>query len=113
MVPNPNWDDFALDREFEAMTKRLDMLEHAHEGLSHFPIDLAKATLNIEHLAGQIDSARHEIQDVRATCDQFHKEWRRSMDARSKGRTMIVVAIITGSFAVLASIAAALLGLAG
>lgn len=112
-MPNPQWDDFALTNQFQALDKRFEMYEHALEGLSHFPIDVAKAALEIEHLATELVSVRKEVRDVASTCTQMHEEYRQDRDRRQKGRTAIVVAVVTGCFTVLAALVVLIGSLAG
>jgi phytoene/squalene synthetase len=88
-VPNEQWDDFALTQQFQAIDRRLDSYEDALRGLAHFPIDVATAALNIEHLTAEVRELR--------------EDWREETDARRKGRTAIVVAFIGGSATVLAA----------
>jgi hypothetical protein len=98
-MPNERWTDFALTERFQDLDRRLENYDDAIKGLAHFPIDVAKAALEIEHLA-------HEIQVVNQTCQGFHEEWQQSLESRQKGRTAIVVAVIAGCFTVLASLVA-------
>jgi hypothetical protein len=104
MAPNLEWDDFALTREFEALDKRLTTHEHALEGLAHFPIDVARAALNIEHLAGEVKSVRAEVAGVAHQCEKMREDRQAEIDSRRKGRTAIVVAVITASATVLAAL---------
>lgn len=105
-MPNEQWDDFALSQQFTALDRRLETHDHALEGLSHFPIDVAKAALEIEHLA-------REVQNVQRTCEVIRDEWRQSVQGRQKGRTAVVVAIITGCFTILAALVVLVAQLAG
>ena len=105
-MPNLEWDDFALSKQFEALDKRLQMHEHTLDGLSHFPIDVAKAALEIEHLNA-------EIRSVRTVCEGFHEEWQKSTENRQKNRVAIVVAIIGGICVVIASLITMLATLVG
>lgn len=103
-MPNEQWDDFALTREFAALDRRIDNYEDAMKGLAHFPIDVATAALNIEHLTGEVQSVRVEVGRVAAMCDQIRLDWQSHADQLRKRRTAIVVAIITGCFTVLAAL---------
>jgi uncharacterized coiled-coil protein SlyX len=96
-MPNQQWDDFALTERFHDLDRRLATYDDTLRGLSHFPIDVAKAALEIEHLT-------KEIQSVRDTCEGFHEEWQKSVEGREKNRTAMVVGIITGICVVLASL---------
>jgi hypothetical protein len=113
MAPNLEWDDFALTRQFEALDKRLDGHDDALRGLAHFPIDVATAALNIEHLGDQIRSTREEIAGVAHSCERMREDWQKALDARQKGRTAMVVAVITGCFTVLAALVVLVGSLAG
>lgn len=113
MVPNEQWDDFALTREFAALERRIDTYEDAIKGLAHFPIDVATAALNIEHLTTEIQSVRTDLGKVAAACEQMREDRVGEIEARRKGRTAIVVAIITGCFTVLAALVVLVGTLAG
>jgi glucose-6-phosphate isomerase len=89
-MPNEQWDDFALTQKFQAIDRRLDSHDDAMSGLAHFPIDVARAALNIEHLTD-------EFKELRA-------DWTAERDSRRKGRTAVVVAVIGGSATVLAAL---------
>jgi hypothetical protein len=97
MVPDRDWDDFALTREFAALDRRIGTYEDAVRGLAHFPVDVATAALNIEHLTAEVARVGRQVSDLRA-------EWRAQGENRRKGRTAIVVAVITGSATVLAAL---------
>jgi hypothetical protein len=105
-VPNAEWDDFALTTKFADLEKRLEFYDHAIEGLAHFPVDVAKATLSVEHLRDEIPGLREEIKAVAQTCEGFRREWKESTDNRQKGRTLIVTTIILGCATVLAALIA-------
>jgi uncharacterized coiled-coil protein SlyX len=105
-MPNEKWTDFALTERFADLDKRLEFYDHALEGLSHFPIDVAKATLNVEHVRDEIPLLREEIKGVAKTCEDFRGEWKQAMNERQKGRTAIVTAIIVGCATVLAALVA-------
>lgn len=104
MVPNEQWDDFALTREFAALDRRIGSYEDAVKGLAHFPIDVATAALNIEHLTDEVGRVRLAVGDVKTECEQMREDWQTQADTRRKGRTAIVVAVITGCFTVLAAL---------
>lgn len=106
MAPNEQWDDFALTREFDAIDRRIGAYEDAVKGLAHFPIDVATAALNVEHLTAAVDRLEAAVVEMRA-------DWREQIDARRKGRTAIVVAVITGSATVLAALVVLVAQLAG
>lgn len=106
MVPNEQWDDFALTREFTALDRRIGSYEDAVQGLAHFPIDVATAALNIEHLASEIQSVRTEVGKVATACAQIRTDWQLQAEARRKGRAAIVAAVIAGCFTVLAALIA-------
>lgn len=105
-MPNDQWDDFALsqqfesiDRRFEAQEKRLDTHDHTFEGLSHFPVDVAKAALSIDHLTEELR--------------EFRTEYRSDKSGRHRDRLALIVAIVAGSLGIVASTVAALITLLG
>lgn len=106
MAPNEQWDDFALSREFTALGRRIESYEDAVKGLAHFPIDVATAAVNIEHLTAEIVSVRADIGKVAKACEQIREDWKNETESRRKYRTAIVTAVIAGCFTVLAALVA-------
>ena len=106
MSPNEQWTDWALTQQFKAYDREPGTVTDTLEGLSHLPTDIATSVLKIEQL-------RKDMESIADDCRQWHSEWRQSVEARRKGRVALVAAVIAGSCAVLASIAAALISLAG
>jgi hypothetical protein len=112
-MPNLEWDDFALTREFQAIDKRMETHEHALEGLAHFPIDVATAALNIEHLTNEVSRVARTVSEVKGECEKIRESRQAEVENRRKGRTAIVVAVITGSATVLAALVVLVAQLAG
>jgi hypothetical protein len=102
-----------LTREFAAIDQRIGNFEDSMKGLAHFPIDVATAALNIEHLTREVQSIRGEVVGVAHQCEKMREERQAEVDSRRKGRTAIVVAVITGSATVLAALVVLVAQLAG
>lgn len=113
MVPREDWDDFALSREFATIDRRIGGYEDAVKGLSHFPIDVAKAALSIEHLTEEVARVGQQVGEVKGECEKIREDWQEQVENRRKGRTAIVVAVITGSATVLAALVVLVAQLAG
>jgi hypothetical protein len=112
-MPNDQWDDFALSRQFAVIDQRIGNFEDAMKGLAHFPIDVATAALNIEHLTHEVARVARTVAEVKGECEKIRETRQTELENRQKGRTAIVVAVITGSATVLAALVVLLAQVAG
>lgn len=112
-MPNEQWDDFALSRQFEAIDRRLDTHEHSLEGLSHFPIDTAKAALEIEHMTVEMGRLRSDLSQVAESCNSIRAEIRQADQEKQKGRTALLIAAVAGTIGALGTIGAAIVAVLG